>query len=287
MCPKRLYVLTTTAALLASLATPPGARAQSSMDLPDDMSMGGGAVVQPQAPHLRSVFLGTIAALLAQRVGGAFFQGVAGSITRWFEGSDRGEQTMRAPDAPAMPPMNLDAPRVAGVAYEVHLLDGQGNTRAVDPSRHAFNTGDRFQVHFRPALPGRVTVSNIDPNGKVSRIDQASVAAGQLTTLGPYRFVDAKGRERLKLRLEPCDSPVLQAASRSIVKVGTASRTDAALRIGDCSQVLSRGISVKTRAIQKASMEGTTNFALDPLGREEVASGQIDAREVVIALQHR
>ena len=45
MCPKRLYVLTTTAALLASLATPPGARAQSSMDLPDDMSMGGGAVV--------------------------------------------------------------------------------------------------------------------------------------------------------------------------------------------------------------------------------------------------
>jgi hypothetical protein len=92
----------------------------------------------------------------------------------------------------------------------------------------------------------------------------------------------------LKLRLEPCNSTVLEAASRSIVKADTVpSRSDASLRIGDCTQALSPGISGKTRAIQKASMEGTTNFALDPLSREEVGSGRIDAREVVIALQHR
>jgi hypothetical protein len=114
------------------------------------------------------------------------------------------------------------------------------------------------------------------------------VAAGQLTTLGPYRFVDSKGRETLKLRLEPCSSPNLTAASRAIVKTASsASGSMAPLRIGDCSEAFARGFGAKTRTITKTSLDGATNFALDTMRRDEVASGQLMARELTITLQHR
>jgi hypothetical protein len=143
-------------------------------------------------------------------------------------------------------------------------------------------------VHYRPALPGRVTISNVDPRGNESRIDQSQVAAGQLATLGPYRFVDSTGRETLKLRLEPCSSPTLTAASRAIVKAGApASANATALRINDCSEALARGFAAKTRAITKTSLDGATRFALDPMERDEMASGEFMARELAITLQHR
>ena len=189
----------------------------------------------------------------------------------------------------ALETTNLDASdRVVGVAYEVHLLDDKGGRYVVDPARHVFHTGDRFQVHFRPALPGRVTVSNVDPRGNESQIDRSQVAAGQLATFGPYRFVDATGRETLKLRLEPCSSPTLTAASRAIVKVGAAEPGNLApLRISDCSEALERGYDTKTRAITKTSLDGATRFALDPMAPDEMRSGQVVARELTITLQHR
>lgn len=280
MCPNRLYAFVSITAACAALATPAAVQAQSSMDLPDDMSIGGGVLAQPQGRQARSVFLGTIAALLAQGVGTALSQGLAGSITRWFDRSNHSEPPARAADMPAT--------RVAGVAYEVHLVDERGASRAVDPARHVFHTGDVFRVHYRPALPGRVTVSNVDPRGQESRIDRAEVAAGQLATLGPYRFVDKTGRETLKLTLEPCSTPALVAASRGIVKANEADAgSSAPLRIGSCGDALARGVRAKARSIAKASIDGPTAYAMDPLGRDELASGRIEPRELVIPLQHR
>ena len=279
MWPNRLHPFAATTALLGILATPICTHAQSSMDLPGDTSMGGTVIAPQQGQQARTMFFGTIAALLAQGLGSALSQGLSTSITRWFEGAKSGERPMRTPDAPS---------RVVGVAYEVHVVDGNGGSYAVDPAQHVFHTGDRFQVHFRPALPGRITVSNVDPRGNESRIDLSQVAAGQLATLGPYRFVDSKGRETLKLRLEPCSSPTLAAASRAIVKAQASAPSDASsMRISDCSDALARGNAAKTRAITKTSVDGATSFALDPMERDEMTSGHLMARELAITLQHR
>lgn len=279
MCSYRLRTFAATTALLSLLATHMSTHAQSSMDLPGDTYLGGTVIAPQPAQKPRGLFLATLASLLAQGVGNALSQGLSGSITRWFE----------SPKSPDRQAQALDASgRVVGVAYEVHVLNANGTSQAVNPAQHVFHTGDRFQVHFRPALPGRITVSNVDPRGNESRIDQSQVAAGQLTTLGPYRFVDATGRETLKLRLEPCTSQALAAASRAIVKAGDAVPTSAGtLRINECGEALTRGNSLKTRAITKTTLDGSTSFALDPMGRDEMDSGQVLAREVAIALQHR
>ena len=207
---------------------------------PYAQSAYGGAVVQ--RPSTRSVFVATLAALIAQGLGNgigtALSQGLGGSITQWFTGApSAGDAGMRqAFDASAKGDREMPAGLHAGVAYEVHLIGRDGATKAVDPARHVFRTGDRFQVYYRPTLPGRIDVLNVDPQGGESRIDNVEVAAGQLAALGPYQFVDAKGDETLKLVLEPCSSPVLTASTRTIVKADAAISASApAARIGECS----------------------------------------------------
>ncbi len=183
----------------------------------------------------------------------------------------------------------LAAELQAGVAYEVHLIGPGLTARPVDPARHVFRTGDRFQVHYRPTLPGRVRVFNLNPRGTESRIDSVKVAAGQLVSLGPYRFVGAQGDETLKLVLQPCSSPVLAAATRSIVKVAVKSEApEPALRVGDCdTPTATGGLPAKVRSIGKATMDGATAFAFDPLSADEARSGRIAPRELRISLQHR
>jgi hypothetical protein len=247
-----------------------------------------------QGAGTRSIFLGTIAALIAQGVGSgignALAQGLGGSITRWFGGDTgtgrKGTQQALAGRDPGEP--DESAGLQAGVAYEVDAIGRDGSTKAVDPARHVFRTGDRFQVFYRTTLPGRVRVFNIDPRGSESRIDSLEVAAGQLVALGPYQFVDGKGAETLKLVLAPCSSQVLTAATRAIVKAGTVqAAADPALRISDCGDAKLRGLRSKTRSIRKTSIDGSTVFALDPMTTDEISTGRVDAREVRIALQHR
>ena len=260
---------------------------------PYAQSMYGGAVVQ--RPSTRSVFIGTLAALLAQGVGNALSQGLGGSITKWFGGDAKADAMVASPSmstpaksTPAKREREAPAALQAGLAYEVHLIGSDGATRAVDPARHVFHTGDRFQVYYRPTLPGRVDVTNVDPRGNESRIDNVEVAAGQLAALGPYRFVEAKGRETLKLVLQPCSSPVLTAATRAIVKAGASSATaNAPLRIGECGDTKTRAVHAKTRTITKTTMDGSTAFALDALSADELKSGRVGSREVLISLQHR
>ena len=264
--------------------------------------MEGGSAAQ--RPGTRGLFVATMAALIAQGlgngVGTALSQGLGGSITKWFGGEPGAGTALSGSLGQASSDSSLNLPMPApgeqdppprpqaGVAFEVHLIGSDGTARAVDPARHVFHTGDRFQLHYRPTLPGRVQVFNVNPQGTESRIDSVEVAAGQLASLGPYRFIDPQGDETLKLLLEPCSTPRLSAATRSIVKLAAAPVAEqAALRIGACGDANARGLRAKARTIRKTAMDGATAFALDPLSADEISSGRVGARELQIALQHR
>ncbi len=274
-----------------------------------------------QHSNTRSLFLGTIAAMIAQSVGSgvgsALSDGLGGSITRWFSNepatganvpppvSERRGRNDAAPrgdprrdastvDADGGPRMRKaqanSAPRElhAGVAFEVHRIDSKGNTKAVDSARQVFRTGDRFQVYYRPTLPGRVKVININPSGQKARIDTVDVAAGELIALGPYQFVDAKGDEILKLVLEPCSTPKLIASTRAIIKTAAlATDEQPAVRIRDCGEVRTETKKAASRSIRKSTMDGSTAYALDRLSNEEVRSGNVRSRTLQITLRHR
>lgn len=272
---------------------------------------GFGATEEQRPPSTRSIFAVTIAALVAQGIGtgiaSGLSQGIGGSILKWFTGGESQATPEQSPVSPG--PASSDnaersrerqrdtaatAPAHAGLAYEIHQLDRDGSSTAIDPSRHVFRTGDRFQLHYRPTMPGRVEVFNINPHGARSRVDAIMVAAGQLVALGPYEFVDAQGDETLKLVLSPCSTPALMDATRTIVRVsdakaaamGTAA-TGSTVALADCGDVRTRGLHQRKRSIRKVSVEGGTAFALDPLSREEMASGVLAPRELKIRLQHR
>jgi hypothetical protein len=313
--PTRRVVNVLLAALATSAALTGAAHAQVSgsspaTPVPDPIysqGMDGSGVVP--LPRTRGVFVATLVALIAQGlgngVGTALSQGLGGSITKWFAGDSGTETALPGPSGQmsGLPSgsssgLSLGLPSAggpepapalqAGVAYEVHLIGSDGSARAVDPARYQFHTGDRFQLHYRPTLPGRVQVFNVNPLGAESRIDTVEVAAGQLASLGPYRFVEPRGDETMKLVLEPCSTPLLTAATRSIVKVAAPSvAEDAPLRIGTCGDVTARGLRAKPRSIRKTTMDGATAFALDPLSADEIGTGQIGARELQIALRHR
>ncbi len=313
-----LVALAGTANAQVSGTSFPSALPNASPSATADVFYGQGMdATTAQRPGTRGLFVATLAALIAQGlgngVGTALSQGLGGSITKWFgaeprAGSSGGSSGLSAglPDpigsmgsmgpprtAPSFAAQaSSDAPAPAapqaGVAFEVHLIGRGAAVRPVDPARHVFHTGDRFQLHYRPTLPGRVQVFNVNPQGTESRIDSVEVAAGQLASLGPYRFVGMEGEETLKLVLQPCSSPVLTAATRSIVKVAAEpGAAEPALRVGDCGTAATRGLRAKVRSIGKATMDGATAFAFDPLSADEARSGLIAARELRISLQHQ
>jgi hypothetical protein len=183
----------------------------------------------------------------------------------------------------------LDATLYAGIAYEVHAVAAGGTTVAVNPASHLFHTGDRFVVHYRPSMPGRMDVYNINPSGQRTRIDSVTMAAGQLATLGPYEFSSQTGDESLRLVLSPCTSPALLVATRDIVRVAATAAPSAspAIRLGACDAPESRDPSVTTRDIAKVAVDDGTAFALDPVSQRELSSGQVMAREVNIVFHHR
>ena len=176
----------------------------------------------------------------------------------------------------------------AGFAYEIHAIGAGGYAQPVDPATHAFRTGDRFKVVYRPSLPGQVDVYNTNAAGQTSRIDSLSVAAGQLAELGPYEFTAMTGNETLILSLAPCSSNALMTATRNIVKVPDgASNGGGSFQLAQCGSPATRGLRTKTRDIRKVSVEGGTNFGLDPLSPSEVSSGDVAPRQITISLQHQ
>lgn len=187
----------------------------------------------------------------------------------------------------------------AGMAFEVHWLHRDGQTQPVDPATHYFATGDRFVVFYRPTLPGRVNIFNVNPLGEEKQIDAVNVAAGELARLGPYEFRGTTGQELLRLILSPCNSPQLQATTRDIVRVDDWSQPmpmpaqaqppapPPALGLGECSAAMSRSARPTTRDIVKVEMDGDTLFALDRVSPQELAAGRLEAREITITLRHR
>jgi hypothetical protein len=185
---------------------------------------------------------------------------------------------------------------VAGGAYDVHVVAPGGNETYVNAATHEFRTGDRFKVYFRATLPGRLDVSNINPYGRETRIDSVEVAAGQLTTLGPYEFTATKGDESLRFVISPCMTQQLLVATRDIVNVYASAQPayDAQMPAGGglplsaCGSPTTRSANaVKTRDIQKVGVDGTTSFALDPVSQAELASGQLAPREFTVWFHHR
>jgi hypothetical protein len=194
---------------------------------------------------------------------------------------------MQTPDATSI---------VAGGAYDVHAIGPGGSEAYINAATYEFHTGDRFKVYFRPTLPGRLDVYNINPYGRETRIDSVDMAAGQLTTLGPYEFTATKGDEALRFVLSPCSTEQLLAATRDIVNVGPnaasnyggAAPTSGGLSLQGCSALTTRSVDqVKTRDIQKVGVDGTTSFALDPVSQAELASGQLAPREFTVYFHHR
>ncbi len=199
-------------------------------------------------------------------------------------GSDGYPQPENYP-TPASAPSQL----YAGIAYEIHLLQPDGTSQSVDPATYSFRSGDQFRVYYRPSLPGRVDVFNINAAGQQSQIDSSVVAAGELATLGPYEFTLLQGQETLILKLTPCSTPNTYVVTRNIVKAQGAPGGNATNTLGfsDCSSTATRGLRTKTRDIRKVSVEGGTSFALDPIAPAELGGGDMSPRQITISLMHR
>lgn len=180
-----------------------------------------------------------------------------------------------------------DGGMFAGIAYQVSLLGAGGMRTLVDPAQRPFATGERFEVAYRPNFPGIVEVYNIDSTGKEERIDRVQLAAVELSTLGPYEFVNVKGDEILRIVLRPCAGSMADragTASRGIAKVQVRAEVAAVLQACDAPPAKTL---VATRSIVKVANEGGTNFALDPVSKTEIDSGQVAPREVRIRFVHQ
>lgn len=289
--------------LACALAVAGPVRAQSELYADGDDT--GMAQAEPRPASNRSLFVGTLVALIAQGighgVGNALSKGMGGSITRWFHSTPAGaERPTQNVSQKHRSPKQLDStgPQVkaepvkahAGIAYEIHAIDRRGVAKAVDATTHQFHTGDLFRIYYRPTLPGRIRVSNVDPTGATALVDRVEVAAGQLVQLGPYEFVGRKGRETVRLLLEPCESALLMASTRAIVKRPASEFGPAVggLKMRGCDR--GAGADQKdplTRAIRKSTTEGSTVYALDRVAARELTSGNYDARAVDITLWHR
>lgn len=213
----------------------------------------------------------------------------AGGALQFFD-PRTGSGTAADPMFAAAPPMGSTGSDllVAGLAYEVHAVRGGGATEPVNPATHEFRTGDRFVVFYRPTLPGRMEVYNINPAGQQTQIDVVELAAGQLARLGPYEFAAMTGDDQLRLVLAPCSTAALFAATRDIVRVADTPPVGTALGLAACGGPATRSIQgVATRDIRKVALDGTTGFALDPLSSQERTSGQVVPREITIVFKHR
>jgi hypothetical protein len=183
----------------------------------------------------------------------------------------------------------------AGIAYEVHALTADGRSTAIDAASYEFHSGDKFMVYYRPSMPGRMDVYNVNPAGQQTLIDSSNMAAGQMTGLGPYQFTNLKGDESLRLILSPCSDPQLLAATRDIVRADGAQNTmppsayptATGVQLSSCGAPGTRGLGVQARDIQKVAVDGTTSYALDPVSQQERASGQVTPREANIVFHHR
>jgi len=265
---------------------------------------------------LRGVFAMTLGAVLMSTGSGvaAVLERITGSILGWFSHKPQPAQSpVPAASAAATSPVGTAYPACtagnptsvvqssaaptpgagspgpitlyAGLAYEVHVVSADGSSANVDPATYLFHSGDKFLVYFRPSLPGQMQVDNVNASGKRTTIDTAQMAAGQLTTLGPYQFTGGVGDESLHFMLTACSTPQLLTRTRDIVNISVGAGSPPSLQLVPCGTT-TRG-DLQTRDIQKVAAEGSTYFALDPVATAEAASGQLAPREFTLVFHHR
>jgi hypothetical protein len=62
-------------------------------------------------------------------------------------------------------------------------------------------------------------------------------------------------------------------------------------QLGSGAALTTRGVDkgkgVRTRDIRNVALDGGTSFALDPVSRQELSSGNVTPREVTIVFHHR
>lgn len=175
----------------------------------------------------------------------------------------------------------------AGIAYEIYVQGPESQWIRVDPQTFVFATGQQFVVAYRPNLPGRVAVYNVNPRGQETAIDSKNVSGGQLATLGPYEFSGQKGDELLKIVLAPCVSPQMPVITGDIARVANAAVNALPFRLSQCTPETDAPRPVGTRDIKKVSMEGGIAFGLDKLSESELQTGNLTPRSLAIGLQHR
>lgn len=113
----------------------------------------------------------------------------------------------------------------AGISIEVLKINEDRNLVKVNPSKHKFNTGDKFVVNFETNLPGFVSIYNITPDKRINYLGTYQVSAFQVTRLpvdGEFQFINKKGEEKLQFVFYPCKPNENETISRdiSIVKSG-------------------------------------------------------------------
>lgn len=272
----------------------------------------GATPVQPSGMSVRDAFAGTLATVV-QASSGTLLMGIAqvltGRLLDWFSQKAAAKPAASAALAPvpapapkstaeaaslapaALAPSPSPAPEptiVVGIAFEVHRLGPGGEMTLVDPVTYEFRTGERFVLLYRPSLPGRIDVYNINPLGQQVLIDSLQLAAGQLRRLGPYEFAANTGDEQLRLVMTPCSTPELVLATRDIVRVQADAAPGSGLPLVTCEALTTRSVQpVATRDIRRVAVDGGTNFAIDPLSGTELASGQVTPRELTIRFRHR
>lgn len=275
--------------------------------------VGSTAAPMHRPPSFRYLFAQTLSTVLQGSLSAASLgitELIVGRISSWFARRGRGDRRPsgaapvtaagRVQSIPGAMSVPVGAPTYTtdtsvvvhvGLAYEVHMLLASGQTRIVDPAVHSFTTGDRFIVQLRPALPGWLDVSNVDPAGRERFLDSRTMAGGELLTLGPYEFVDVTGEDVLRLVVSPCESPQLLAQTRSIVNVSAAfeaARSEPQLALSRCHGGRTRSaFAAPTRTIRNVEHDTGTSFALDPVPVAELETGSFEPREVRIVFLHR
>ena len=166
----RMLNVSASAVLVCALAASTAAGAQTlnapgqiPPDVPSQSAPANSAAAEVSAK--RGLFLALIAQGVGE-IGSTLWKGLRGSMTKWFSrdpGPDSSGSLEHGAGPVTRPPES--APLHAGIAYEVHLIGRDGAARPVDPARHVFRTNDEFVVYYRPSLPGRVKVLDIDPRG--------------------------------------------------------------------------------------------------------------------------
>lgn len=79
----------------------------------------------------------------------------------------------------------------------------------------------------------------------------------------------------------------LLASTRDIVNVSNSIGGAGTTSLPPCRAAGSRSLGqVSTRDIQKVAVDGSTNFALDPISQAELATGQMAPRELTIMFHH-